>query len=76
MAWWEVDEFMLFLLPLLVGTFADQLLMGLAAGVMLSMIFKRFKESRQEGFLYHFLYWHGLWKRDWVPPSWLREYVE
>ena len=74
--WWELDEFLLFIVPLVIGNFANQLMVGIAVGAVLSTLFKKFKEGQQEGFLYHFLYWHGLWKRDWVPPSWLREYVE
>ena len=75
-AWWEFDEFLLFFIPFISGLFNGYTEAGIISGTILFLVYKRFKESSQEGFLWHFLYRWGFWRRNFVPPSWIKEFVQ
>ncbi|HIQ48510.1 MAG TPA: type IV conjugative transfer system protein TraL [Aquifex aeolicus] len=76
MGWWEFDEFVLLFIPAFIGLMNDLAEIGIVVGAGLYAIYKRFKENSQEGFIWHFLYWYGLWRREFILPSWIRELVE
>ncbi|WP_022846810.1 type IV conjugative transfer system protein TraL [Desulfurobacterium sp. TC5-1] len=76
--WWELDDLIFFMAPIMIGLWTDRLLIGLGVGLILEQAYGKLKTQSQPGFLWHFLYWHGLYnsKNKRFPESWKRELVE
>lgn len=58
---WSADEVAPIGLGLVLGIFADQLAVFSAIGFAASYIYRRFRDGRPDGFLFHWLYWYGFW---------------
>ena len=73
---WSSDEIIPFLFFLFLGNFTKHLLLGLAVGTLVGHLYKRFKNTRPDGFLLHWFYWHGLGKTKGktLIPSFKREF--
>ena len=57
---WSVDEFAPFMLFLILGNFLNHFFLGLGLGWIVSHLYRRFKNTRPDGYLLHLLYWCGL----------------
>jgi len=57
---WSVDEFAPFMLFLVLGNFLNHFFLGLGVGWLVSHLYRRFKNTRPDGYLLHLLYWVGL----------------
>jgi conjugal transfer pilus assembly protein TraL len=69
---WSSDEFIPFCTFLVIGQMMDRLFMGIAIGAGISWLYKRFKNSKPDGYLNHaFLYRFGFAKfkgLTWINP--------
>jgi len=75
--WWELDEFVIFLLGVIGGILTDYSFLGALVGFLLSRQYMKLKYSKQPGFMFAWLYSKGLWgKRGLIPEYWLKELVE
>jgi type IV conjugative transfer system protein TraL len=74
---WSADELLPGFAVFLVGIFFDQRLLGLAAAIIITKIYKRSKEGSHDGHLVHFCYYYGLLKAKGTgfPCSHEREYI-
>lgn len=57
---WTIDEILPVLVLLVVGIATDWFFSCLALGIALMQLVRRFRESKPDGYLLHWLYWHGL----------------
>lgn len=57
---WSVDEIVPIGSMMFVGVVVKQLLVCLVIGLLLSRLYRRYKDSRPDGYLLHMLYWTGL----------------
>ncbi len=74
---WSVDEFAPFMIFLVAGNFLNHFFLGLGIGWVVSHLYRRFKNTRPDGYLMHLLYWVGLTtlkEVTWVNP-YQREYM-
>lgn len=59
---WSTDEFIPFMFFLVIGNLSDHLILGVLLGTALGHLYKRYKNTRPDGYLLHFFYWYGLGK--------------
>ena len=74
---WSLDEFVPFMIFMVAGNFLNHFFLGLGAGWVVSHLYRRYKNTRPDGYLVHLLYWAGLTKlsgRTVVNP-YQREYL-
>ncbi len=57
---WSADEFVPFMLILLIGVLAGQLLIALVIAIPSLKAYRKFRDNRPDGFALHALYWSGL----------------
>lgn len=57
---WTMDQFIPFAAFLGLGIFFHALFTAIVLGFIVSWGFARFKDSKPDGFLVHFCYWHGI----------------
>ena len=57
---WSIDELLPFMAMLILGALMRQLAACALASLVLIKLFRRFRDSRPDGYLYHRLYWAGL----------------
>lgn len=57
---WSVDEVAPIGLGLVIGMFVGSPLMLAGIGWVVSTFYRRFRDSKPDGFAMHFLYWQGL----------------
>jgi conjugal transfer pilus assembly protein TraL len=57
---WRMDDLMPVVLGLCAGILTDWMLPMLLAGVGASYGYRRFRDSKPDGFILHKLYWWGL----------------
>lgn len=57
---WSLDEFAPFMIFMVAGNFLNHFFLGLGAGWVVSHLYRRFKNTRPDGYLLHLLYWFGL----------------
>jgi conjugal transfer pilus assembly protein TraL len=67
-SFFEIDEVMFIVAGLFLGVLFKMLFWGLIAGFFLASLFSKYKQSKNRGFLLHFIYWHGfvICKRSFV----------
>lgn len=56
---WSADEFAPMLLGLVVGVVIGKALLCFLVGMMVTNLYRRFKDSHPDGYLLHMLYWSG-----------------
>jgi conjugal transfer pilus assembly protein TraL len=57
---WSSDEMIPLLTLFIIGILLEQALLFTAIGFFLTSIYKKYKNSRPDGYLLHYLYWVGL----------------
>ena len=57
---WSADEMIPLLVLFVFGVMLGQVLIFLAMGFGLTSVYKKYKNSKPDGFLLHALYWAGL----------------
>jgi len=57
---WSTDEFVPFMSFLVLGNLTGHLIAGCLIGAVLGHLYRRYKNSRPDGYLNHLLYWTGL----------------
>lgn len=57
---WTIDEILPLVVLLVVGIVTDWFVSCLALGIALLTLVRRFRESKPDGYLLYWLYWHGL----------------
>lgn len=62
---WSVDEMAPLMVGLLFGMMIEQALYCTLAGFLMTHAYKRFRDNSPDGYMMHWLYWHGLsFKRE------------
>ncbi len=61
---WSPDEIAPLAVGLVLGMLAGQAFLCTAAGILASRAYKKYVNRRQDGFLCHWLYWHGFFFRE------------
>ena len=57
---WSADEFVPFMLILLLGVLMGQLLIALVVAIPSLKAYRKLRDNRPDGFALHALYWFGL----------------
>ena len=57
---WTIDEVVPFMVLFVIGILTDYVITCCLIGAGLTLAFRRFRDSKPDGFLLHYLYWHGL----------------
>jgi len=57
---WSVDEFAPFMVFMVAGNLMGQFFLGLGVGWAISHVYRRYKNTRPDGYLLHLFYWFGL----------------
>lgn len=57
---WRADDLVVFIGVLTLGVMAGQLSLCAVVAVITTRLFRRFRDSHPDGFLYHWGYWYGL----------------
>jgi conjugal transfer pilus assembly protein TraL len=57
---WSVDEFVPFMLFLIIGNLTGHLVSFCVMGGVIGHFYKRYKNTRPDGYLNHLLYWAGF----------------
>lgn len=57
---WSTDEFVPFMICFILGHCIGQLLPFCIVGAVIGHFYKRYKNTRPNGYLNHLLYWYGL----------------
>lgn len=57
---WATDEFVPFMIFLTVGNLIGHLILFCALGWLFGHIYRRYKNTRPDGYLNHWLYWLGF----------------
>lgn len=61
---WSADEMAPMLLGLTVGVFLGQALICFMVGLVVTNVYKRFRDNHPDGFLLHMMYWYGFTKAN------------
>ena len=74
---WEFDSAAVFLLSFMLGLVADQFILGVTVGFLLTKGYVKLKEEGGLGLLQRFMYWHtpSEWWLTKSTPSHKREYI-
>lgn len=73
---WELDEFIFFLIPLVFSLPMRQLIAGMAAGLACVWLYSKFKKGAPDNFLAHWLWKFGLTKIKGSPEPHIQEFLE
>ena len=57
---WSMDEFVPFMCFLVIGNLTGHLITGILIGTVLGQLYRRYKNTRPDGYLNHLLYWVGF----------------
>jgi conjugal transfer pilus assembly protein TraL len=57
---WSVDELAPFIVGLVIGMQLNQALIFTIFGLLLTKVYRRYLDQNADGFVNHWLYWHGL----------------
>lgn len=58
---WSADEFVPMMIATFIGVVVEQLFISLCLGFAVSRLYRRFKDSRPDGYVQHIFYWWGLY---------------
>jgi conjugal transfer pilus assembly protein TraL len=58
---WSMDEFVPFICFLVIGNLAGHVVIGCLVGAVVGHLYRRYKNTRPDGFLNHLLYWWAGW---------------
>ena len=75
---WSADELAPMLVGLMVGVLVGQLLLCCLLGLMVTKGYRRYRDNRPDGYLFHLLWRSGFWPcraRSWRNP-YVRRYFE
>jgi type IV conjugative transfer system protein TraL len=73
---WEVDEFALLLLPMVLSLIMRQMLIGIALGLLLMNAYIKVKRNRPENYFFHMFWKWGIIKVKGAPPAHLNTFIE
>lgn len=72
-----IDEFILLVIPVVLGLFFDQTIIGFILGISGLLLIKKFKGEQGHFYLMHLAYWYmpDIVRFKTTPPSYIREYI-
>lgn len=73
---WEIDEFMIFVVPLIMSIFAKEILIGMIIGIVLMGFYGKLKKNKPNNFLFHLFWKWGLIKVEKTPAPFIRTFLE
>lgn len=73
---WDLEEFMLLCIFIVIGLLAGKLIMFGLVGVVISKALGKLKQDKSDGYFLHLLYWWGIMPLKGLPPSYKRTFVE
>ena len=72
--WWEMDEFLIFLVFMFTGIMVNKAIIGGLAGFIVTKLYVKMKETKQDGFIKHVAYAFGLYNiKGKLPEYWVKE---
>lgn len=76
--WWELDEFILFIVCLMVGIFTRYLWEFTLIGCVSVWAMGKVKGGQSEGFILHMFWWYGIpgFMLEFGPSSEIGEFLE
>lgn len=57
---WTAEEVMPVFLGVIIGVINGSIFIPLMLGIGITTVFRRFRETKPDGYILHLLYWHGL----------------
>ena len=58
---WSLDELAPILLGLAFGILIGKALICFLAGFFVTSLYKKFRDAKPDGYLFHMIYWGGFW---------------
>ena len=74
---WQVDEVAPIMMGLFIGLLAGSPILFTLIGMIFTYFYKTFRDSQADGFVLHFLYWHGFigGKSRTTPNAFVKKYL-
>ena len=57
---WSIDEVLPLMIAFVVGFMLEQVIIFTFLGLMLTKFYRRYRDSKPDGYLRHWLYWYGI----------------
>jgi len=73
---WEVDEFALLILPMILSLIIREMLVGIIIGVLLMNAYIKIKRNKPENYFFHLFWKWGLVNVKGTPPAHSSTFVE
>jgi type IV conjugative transfer system protein TraL len=74
---WELDEFVMMMIPFILSFPARQLIVGLIIGIITMQAYiNLFKKGKPENYLFHIFWKKGLFNPKGVPPAYISRFTE
>jgi type IV conjugative transfer system protein TraL len=73
---WEVDEFALLILPMIISLIIREMLVGIVIGVLLMNAYIKIKRNKPENYFFHLLWNWGIVNVKGTPPAHSSTFVE
>jgi len=73
---WEVDEFMVLTIPLVLSLFVRELLVGLLIGIVLMWGYIKIKKDKPNNFYFHLFWLWGIMNVKQTPPPYIKKFLE
>ncbi|OGP32489.1 MAG: type IV conjugative transfer system protein TraL [Deltaproteobacteria bacterium GWC2_56_8] len=76
--WWDMDVAGVIIFSMIIGIAVNHLLYFSIGGLVAAYAVGKMKNSKQEGYIYHLAWWHGVpsFKIREMPDSYIREFTE
>lgn len=76
--WWEMDEAVVVMLCMILGIAINKMIHLTIVGLVAGYLIGKMKNTKQEGYLHHLAWWHGIPTFDIkdIPHSHIREFTE
>lgn len=73
---WELDEFAIFIIPVVFSFVTRQVWLGVILGFILMKIYMKIKTRKVEGFIFHWLWKNGVVEVKHTPPAYISGFWE
>lgn len=73
---WEIDEFAILFLPIILSIITRQVLFGLIIGILLMNLYVKIKRNKPENYFFHLFWKWGIINVKNLPPGHTKTFIE